>query len=330
VIDARTGDVARTLPAGTPSPDWRRLYRVAGGALEVIDPATGLRVETHPAPDWARVVRTSPGGHWLVLAAAGPADRFQVQDAAWAAPPVAVALPGSFTFDGISEDGQRLYLLERLGGDRYHVRRYDLGRGALSPSVIVDKTDASADMSGTGLASFATRSGLTQLTLYQRSPGEGPAFLHVLPIGQPEAVWAFCVDLPGPSTGWAFAAAPDGQRFYAVNPADGRVVELNQRDPLGPPDVRQRRVEAGGAGEPALAVSPDGRTLYAGTGSGVMALDAGTLSPRATGLAGQAVTAVAVAPDGGAVYAASGSRLLRLDPRSLALAGAVTPRGPGE
>jgi DNA-binding beta-propeller fold protein YncE len=319
VVDTAAGQVVRTMPAGVPSPDWRRLYHLAGGALDVLDPLTGLRVGTRPAPAWAEVVRTSADGRWLVFARSGPSDRFQVQDAAWAAAPVDVALPGAFTFDGISGDGQRLYLLERLGGERYQVRLYDVAAGALAPYVIVDKLNIGEEMSGTALASFATRSGLMQLTLYQRAQGQ--AFVHALPIGQ-AMQWAFCVDLPGPSSGWAFAPAPDGRRFYAVNPAGGRVVELDGVN-VGPPEMRQGRIVTAGAGEPALAVSPDGKTLYAGSGSGVLAVDVGTLAVRATGLAGSAVTALAAAPDGGAVYAVSGARLLRLDPRTLAMAGKV-------
>jgi len=316
VIDPRTGQVVRTLPAGTPSPDWRSLYRVSSGTLDVLDPATGLLVATHPAPGWAEAVRTSAGGRWLVLASSRPSDRFQVQDAAWTAPPQVVALTGSFTFDGISDDGQRLYLLERLGGDHYHVRLYDLRARFLEPYVIVDKSSVSEDMSGTAVASFATSSGTMQLTLYQRAPGQGQAFVHALPIGQ-AMQWAFCADLPGPPSGWAFAPAPDGRHFYAVNPAGGRVVELDGQN-VGPPGMRQRQVAAPrAAGTPVLAVSPDGATLFAGTGAGVLAVDTGTLAVRATGLAGQAVTALAVSPDGGSVFAMTGSRLVRLDPRSL-------------
>ena len=103
----------------------------------------------------------------------------------------------------------------------------------------------------------------------------------------------------------------------AVNPAGGRVVELDGLN-VGPPGVRQRQIAAVAAGDtPALAVSPDGATIFAGTGQGVLALDAGTLAVRATGLAGQAVTALVVAPDGGSVFAVTGSRLVRLDQGSL-------------
>jgi DNA-binding beta-propeller fold protein YncE len=323
VVDPATGQVVRSMPAGVPSPDWRWLYHLSTGALDVLDPLTGRLVATHAAPGWAQVVRTSADGRWLVFARSGAWDRFQVQDAGWTAAPVDVTLDGGFTFDGISADGRRLYLLEQLGGDRYHVRLYDLALGALASYVIVDKQNISEDMSGAALASFATRSGQMQLTLYQRPQGQ--AFVHALPIGQ-AMQWAFCVDLPGPANGWAFVAAPDGRRFYAANPAGGRVVELDGQN-LGPPGLRQRQVAAGGGGAPAMAVSPDGATVYVGSGTGVVAVDARSLTARATGLAGQPVGALATSPDGGVVYAVTGSRLLRLDPRSLARTGEVTLRG---
>ncbi len=176
VVDSASGQVVRTLPAGDPSPDWRWLYRLRGGALDVIDPHAGSVTAMHPAPDWAQVTHSSANGRWLVFSAAGPTGRFQAQDAAWAARPIDVSLPGSFTFDGISGDGQRLYLLERLDGDRYHVRMYDLRAGSLAPYVIVDKTDLAQVMSGTALASFTSHSGMMQLTLYQRDARSSTRF----------------------------------------------------------------------------------------------------------------------------------------------------------
>jgi hypothetical protein len=286
----------------------------------VLDPTTGRIVATHPAPAWAEAVHTSADGAWLVLGRSGPWDRFQVQVASWAAPPVDVALTGTFTFDGISDDGQRLYLLEQLGGGHYHVRMYDLRARALAPYAIVDKSNVSEDMSGTAVASFATRSGAMQLTLYQHVAGQGSAFIHALPIGQ-AAPWAICVDLPGPSTGWAFAAAPGGRYFYAVNIGAGAVVALDGQN-IGPPDLRHGQIAPLGGGEAVLAVSPDGATVYAGTGSGVSAIDTRTLAVRATGLARQSVSGLAAAADGRSVFAVAGNRLLRLDPHSLVATGA--------
>jgi PQQ-like domain len=323
VVDTADGQVARTLPAGTPSPDWRVLYRLRPGALDVLDPLTGAIAASHPAPGWAGAVRTSAGGHWLVLAGAGPGDRFQVLDAGFTAPPVDIALDGTFTFDGISEDGQRLYLLEWAGVEHYQVRMYDVGLGRLSPNVISDKTEIGQPMTGVALAGFTTRDGSMQLTLYQRS-ATGQAFVHALPVGHEFPV-AFCVDLPGPADGWSFAAAPSGQTFWAVNAGAGIVARLTAL-PDQPPDLRVSRIgalpEAAGAGGAALAVAPDSATLYVGTSSRVVAVDARTGTVRLRGPAGQPVSALAVAPDGGSVYAVSGATsLVRLDPRTLAPTG---------
>jgi len=323
VVDSSTGAVERTLPAGTPAPDWRALYRLSNGTLEALDPTSGRVAAAHQAPDWAREVRTSANGRWLVLTEGVPGGRFLVQEASWSAGPVSVALRGAFSFDGVSADGQRLYLLERLTADHYQVRMYDLRHGALAPYVIAEKGEV-GPMSGTALTSYTTRDGAMQLTLYQRAAG-GKAFIHALPIGQEES-FAYCVDLPGPQDGWAFAAAPRGDRFYAVN-ADGRVIELRPTD-NGPPEVRQRRDTGLSGGGTTLAVSPDGRTLYVGTAAGVFAVDAGTLKTRASGLAGRAVTALGAAPDGGVLYAVSAAtRLVRLDPHTLRVAGEVTAQG---
>ena len=286
----------------------------------MLDPATGGTVAARHAPPWADVVHTSADGAWLVFARSGPWDRFQVQDAAGVSRPLDVALAGGFTFDGISNDGRRLFLLEQLGGGRYHVRMYDLRAGALAPYVIVDKSDVAESMSGTAVASFANGAGAMQLTLYQRAAGEGQAFIHALPIGQ-AVPWAFCVDLPGPSSGWAFAAAPGGRYVYAVNPGGGEVVQLDGQN-VSPPPLRHQRI-APLDGPAVLAVSPDGATVFAGTASGVLAIDTGTLGVRAKGLAGQAVTALVAAPDGRSLFAVTGDRMLRLDQRSLAPAGAA-------
>jgi DNA-binding beta-propeller fold protein YncE len=327
VVDVASGSVARTLPDATPAPGWRSFYRLSAGTLESLDPLTGGRVATHPAPAWASAVRTSADGRWLVFGAPGPGDRFLVQDAAWRSAPVSVRLHGSFAFDGLSPDGQRLYLLERLDAGHYQVRMYDLRQGTLAPYVIADKSEIGQPMSGTALASFINGPATLQLTLYQGG-AKGQAFVHVLPVAQ-ALPFAYCVDLPGPADGWGFAAAPDGRHMYAVNPTDQRVVELDASSDAAP-SVRQRRsdVAMGRSARPALAVAPDGATLYLGTDSGVAAIDAGTLKVGGRGLSGRTVTALSVAPDGRTLYATSGASLLRLDPRTLAVAGEVTLPAP--
>src|SRR5204862_6251152 len=79
-IDAGTGRLARTLPAAVPSPDWRWLYRLSAGAVEVVDPVTARVAASHAAPAWAQSIAVSANGRWLVLGEPGTA-RFAVQGA---------------------------------------------------------------------------------------------------------------------------------------------------------------------------------------------------------------------------------------------------------
>ena len=322
VVDARAGRLARMLPAGVPAPDWRSLYRLSAGALQVLDAATGLVVATHAAPAWARDVATSANGRWLVLIDPD-GSRFQVQDAGFTSPPAGVSLGGRFTFDGVSGDGRRLYLLQWVSPGRYQVRMYDVVRGALSPQVISDKQEVGQLMSGQALASLPTGDGAMQLTLYQRR-ADGRAFVHVLPVSTDMGI-AFCVDLPGPGAGWGFVAGPTGDVFYAVNPSAGLVVQLSTFGRVGPPSVRDGAVDRqptiGDA--PAAAVSPDGMTLYLARAHGLAALDTHTLKVRTQAL-GDPVEALGIAPDGSALYAIAGpSRLQRIDPRTLSVVGTV-------
>ena len=322
VVDAASGRLARTLPAGTPAPDWARIYAAGGGAVRTLDGATGAVLGAHPAPAWADTVRTSADGRWLALASAarGSSSRFQVQDAAFALPPVTVELRGSFTFDALSSDGRRLYLLEWIGPGSYHVRRYDLAAGRLFPDVIAEKGEAPGSaMSGEAVDSLSTSDGSAQLTLYQRG-AKGQAFVHVLPVAEDQPPFAWCVDLPPPAEGWLLVPGPDGGRFYAANPAAGWVVELVPAVGFAPPAVRQVRIPAaGGPPAAAAAVSADGKKLYVGGGAGLLAVDTSTFSVRARALPEHTITGLAVAPGGSTIYALSGrSRLLRLEPRALA------------
>jgi hypothetical protein len=305
VVDGASGRVRGTLPAGTPSPDWRRLYVLRDGTLDQLDTATGRAVESQPVPGWVRAVRTSANGRWLAFAGDGAPSRFQVQDAMRADRPTTVELPGTFTFDGLSNDGRRLYLLQWMEPGRYQIRMFDLSSGRLDPAVIADKREVGELMSGEALTSLTTRGGAMQLTLYQRSAAD-QAFVHALPIGEPQP-FAFCEDLPAPAAGWGFVAGPDGQRFYAVNPAAGWVVELRAGSAADEPRVRTGRIDpqpgAPAGVTPAAAVSPDGATLFLSAASGLVRVDTSTLQATGRVPAGGPVAAIAFASDGSALYA---------------------------
>jgi hypothetical protein len=76
-------------------------------------------------------------------------------------------------------------------------------------------------------------------------------------------------------------------------------------------------------------VSPDGATLYVGTGDAVVALDTATLEVRDRWPTTAPVTALATSADGASVYAAFADHVDVLDPstgavqRSIPVAGAL-------
>lgn len=337
VVDGATAQVLRKMPGGAPSPDWRRLFSVASSngnvQLMVVDTATGAIVQAVTVPAWASEARLSYDGRWLALVptpdARATVTRFQVRDADLAAAPVDVQLPGAFAFDGLSGDGKRLFLLQLRSNGSYQVKLYDLGAGRLLPDPIVDKTDASSVMSGASVSSFTTADGQEQLTLYERNARD-QAFVHVLPIGM-ATPFAYCVDLPAPGTGWTLAAGPDGRRFFAANMSSGRVVSL-KTDGLGPPQVTSgpqvavavrfglvRDAEAKEERQrAAAAVSADGATLFAASGSSILSFDtAGLRSGPVARVAGEEIMSLATGRSGWLYATTSSGRLLRVDPGAM-------------
>jgi hypothetical protein len=104
-----------------------------------------------------------------------------------------IVLKGMFTFDALSPDGSRLYLIEQPYGDGVHyvVRAYDLKRGRLLPGRIADRTQKSWVMQGYPITRTASSDGRWVYTLYS-NPG-GYAFVHALDTVRGVA---HCVGLP--------------------------------------------------------------------------------------------------------------------------------------
>ena len=334
VVSGATGDLLRTLPTGAAPADWSRIFSLASGpagvTLQAVDALTGQVQHAVSAPSWADEVRVSANGAWLALGSRSDSKvtRFQVRDSDLARQPVEVELNGRFVFDGLSGDGQRLYLLQMGSGGSYQVRVFDVGKKQLAADPIVDKTDSSVVMSGTAVNSLTTHDGLLQLTLYERNQ-KGQAFVHALPIGSP-VPFAYCVDLPAPGSGWTLAAAPDGERFYAVNTISNQVVTLTTRG-LDPPRVNQAKLLAGagprglvaiaeakeGVGRPALAVSADGSTLFLDGPGMVTSVEARSMRRSGVASVGAAVGSLAAAPSGWLYAMSSGGQLLRIDPSTM-------------
>jgi hypothetical protein len=105
-----------------------------------------------------------------------------------------VRLPGAWSFDAISPDGSRIYLIQSFfkGPEvsRYEVRELDAASGRLLPEPVVDPEEPDERMQGSPVTRVASRDGRWAYTLYT---GSRERFLHALDTVNGHAV---CVDLP--------------------------------------------------------------------------------------------------------------------------------------
>jgi hypothetical protein len=103
-----------------------------------------------------------------------------------------VQLRGDFSFDAVSPDGNRLYLIQYLSPrdpTRYAVRAYDVGAGRLIREPIVDPRDRE-QMRGQPISRATSPDGRWAYTLYDGA-GKAP-FLHALNTARGAAR---CIDL---------------------------------------------------------------------------------------------------------------------------------------
>lgn len=339
VIDSRSHRTERTLPLGTPSADWKHLYSVRGAMLTDTDPATGATQHQLRLPGDYRLPEATlsglPGGlsqngKWLVVEAldmAGnipSATHFLVIDTTYSVAPTPVDLKGNFNFDAISNDGQRLYLIEFVSSTIYRVRMYDVPQGSMDPTIVFDKSDGSQAMAGLRLGGVAAPDGSMLYSIYVRQ--DKNPFVHALTLGFPIA---FCIDLPGSGYGtgtdafrWSLALSADGTRLYAANAATGTVSVINTSTNAGAPAVlRTVRVDTGAPAASALVqdvqakefgangalLSPDGQTLVTIGSTGIDWIDTGTLKLRSRVLPDWNVWSLALGADGTVLYALSDS-----------------------
>ena len=336
VVDAREHTTLGVLPLGTPSADWKNYYAVRGGLLEDIDPRTGAvqhsltLARAYDVPPVA--INGMPGGlsqngRWLVLQIPGQ-PHLLVVDTSFARRPVAVDLDGSFVFDGISNDGERLYLLQYLSANDYAVRFFHLQGGFLDPAVVIDKFDPTEPMTGRRLATVASTDGQWQFTVYARA-NKG-AFIHALLMDSPISL---CLELPGsgwdsdPSVfRWSLALSPDGTRLYATNGPLGLVVEVAASGDQAPAILRTQRIPKNpvkaamdmGSGD--AVVTPDGHTLAMAGATGVEWVDTGTMQPTAHALPSWSVWSLGLSPDGHTLFALKDSgQIAELSPDGVVL-----------
>ncbi len=348
VLDTGAHRSGTPFPYGVPTRDWSHVYAVTGaGSATVIDDieaTTGRTVASTPTDAGyalaslgpsSRAMGLSPNGLHLVLTgnptASYPAQsatsRFLVYEAKQLnRAPLRVTLPGAFAYDGISDDGRNLYLLEDLNpaaaGGGYHVRRYDLAAGALDPAVIVDKRTGERTMSGDPTDTVTSADGAWQYTVYAFGP-EHP-FVHALNLND---ATSFCIDLPKAPLDeamdllWGLAASHDGRFVYAINTGNGVVFQLPAGRPwqarqaslpvptpvsteaflpFGPVTAEAKRIAYGAA-----AISADDRTLYSIGDLGIFVVDTATLTLTGSFVPTQPLTSLVMSSDGRQLYAVS-------------------------
>ena len=362
IRDSATGAIERELPIGTAAADWSRYYSVAsvGGSarLTAIDPASGrtLNQTTIPAgyalPDLGYLGPTaglSPNGQWLALtsqarAAGGVTTNFLVGSSSLTESFKTIHLNGDFAFDALSNDGQNLYLIQKMSDpNHYQVRLYQLGPagGSLVTQPVVDKREATEPMNGIRGDSAADPTGKSIYTVYVRD--KNAPFIHALPLDQP---FAWCLDLPAKAPNgieeqflWSLAITPNGRTLYAANPVLGSVAAITAGEP--PVITRTGQVafnrpgnllaglvtdaEAKGPRIGGVALSADGQTLFAVGDGSVLAIDTASLKVRSKILDGHSVDSIRLSADGKWLYAvgASDSQIWQLDPATGAIHGEI-------
>jgi DNA-binding beta-propeller fold protein YncE len=355
VIDSQSHAAVRTLPLGTPSPDWRHLYSVVSNTLVDTDPQTGATLHRIQLPGYYALppatVSGIPGGlshngRWLTLQNTTSlfprVTHFIVIDTTYASPPKRIDLDGDFTFDAISDDGQRLYLIEYLSGASYRVRMVDVAAGQLNSMVVFDKTDGTEAMAGTRISGVPSPDGNSLYSVYVRQ--NDVPFVHALDLRGPSAR---CINLPGSGYGsanggaefdWSLALTPDGSTLYAVNAAVGVVSEIDTSSQTvtrtshftsltsSPAGLLIPNVEAKELGSSAAVLSRDGKTLVAAGGSGIVWIDTTTLQVRNHALGGSTIWGLGLSPDGNTLYALSDSGIIA--PISISTGAVGTTFGP--
>ena len=142
----------------------------------------------------------SRDGHTLVLASTtgplGSSSKFLVVDLKHWKILRQITLPGSFTFDALSPDASRMYLIQYTSSNdlsHYVVREYDLRTNRLLPGKIAarDEDGTEKGMAGYAMTRTTSANGRWVYTLYQKP--SGMPFIHALDTVHGVA---HCIDLP--------------------------------------------------------------------------------------------------------------------------------------
>jgi hypothetical protein len=134
-----------------------------------------------------------------------------------------ITLAGSFTFDALSPDASRMYLIQYTASNdltHYAVREYDLRTNRLLPGKVAarDEDGDEKAMAGYALTRTTSANGRWVFTLYQKPSGK--PFIHALDTVRGVA---HCIDLPANRSLYNIVLGlGDGDRTLAVHWQSGR------------------------------------------------------------------------------------------------------------
>lgn len=282
--DPATGGMVFSLPPGITSADGNSHVTATGRRLRTV--VTRFRVANATVASAMiidgrrRLEGVSPNGRFAALTRRS-AERRETDVAIVNLFARRVAhrlqLRGDFEVETISNDGERLFLIQRLdrtGSPRYLVRLFDLSRGRLATKPLRGAGEPSV-MAGLAWSGVGSPDGRWLLTLYLNTD-RNVAFVHALDLVRSSPL---CIFLP---SGGAFdtlkryglTLSPDGRRLYATNAALGAVAEI---------DLATRKVVRTARFTPARSlsgpssltgtISNNGRTLYFSPGKDLWAYD---------------------------------------------------------
>jgi hypothetical protein len=309
-----------TLPDGLFSADGRGYFAAGSGgggtALDSYSPRGGrLLASTRLEGEWTLAFVNGRG--YQVALSRQSADHtrteIQIRDDATLQMLDRAELAGNFEIDGLSPDGQALFLIEYLPAaapDHYQVRLYTLGDHVLQPGALVDKRFPDEVMAGERWDTVSTPDGLWLLTLYLRTQ-KNVAFIHAL---NTMDRFTFCIDLPSAGGSLAdqkydsLAVRPGGETIYVANAVTGMVTEVS----LSSLDVEhittfkagiQLRTDPTSPAARSL-LSADGARLYFSHGPSVWVYDTAARSVRGPFTAAGPVAGLGLSVDGARLLAA--------------------------
>jgi hypothetical protein len=190
-----------------------------------------------------------------------------------------VTLRGDFSFDALSPDGRRMYLVnyvDRRDPRAYVVRSFDVAAGRLERGAIVDAREPDEDMRGYPVTRETTQDGRWAYTLYD---GVGEPFVHAL---DTEERRAFCIDLPmlaGKADPYMLRLELGGPRLSVLK-GDRQVAVIDTRSMrASKPAPPRRRAEAPAADESSTDWWPAGPAA-AVAAAALLGLRRGRATPR--------------------------------------------------